>query len=47
MREPLECRAKCFSFPGPLPAAMAAGSIVITYLLYRNFAAEVRQDHHK
>ena len=30
-----------------VPASMAVGSIVITYLLYRHFAAEVRQDHHK
>ena len=30
-----------------VPAAMAAGSILITYLLYRHFAAEVKQDHHK
>jgi hypothetical protein len=30
-----------------VPASMAAGSIVITYLLYRHFAAEVEQRHHK
>ncbi len=30
-----------------VPAAMAAGSILITYLLYRHFAAEVERDHHK
>ncbi len=30
-----------------VPAAMAIGSILITYLLYRHFAAEVERDHHK
>jgi hypothetical protein len=30
-----------------VPAAMAVGSILITYLLYRHFADGVEQDHRK
>ena len=30
-----------------VPAAMAVASILITYLLYRHFAGEVEQRHHK
>jgi hypothetical protein len=30
-----------------VPAAMAVGSILITYLLYRHFAGGVEQDHRK
>jgi hypothetical protein len=30
-----------------VPAAMAVGSILITYLLYRHFAAEVEQRYRK